>query len=65
MREIITTITGKEELVKFTKPILKLPKIDELFLILHQLILENKDGLNREELLYFFYRRFDRPCRRY
>ncbi|WP_338476168.1 AraC family transcriptional regulator [Tetragenococcus halophilus] len=54
MREIITTITGKEELVKFTKPILKLPKIDELFLILHQLILENKDGLNREELLYFF-----------
>lgn len=53
MKELIEAITGKKELLKFKQPVLNLPRINELFLNLHQLILEKQDDFNKEELLYF------------
>lgn len=53
MKEIIEAITGTKELLKFKQPVLALPKINELFLNLHQLILKKQDDFNKEELLYF------------
>ncbi len=53
MKELVESITGKKELLKFAQPVLHPKALPEVFLSLHHLILEKQENFNKEELLYF------------